>query len=70
MSKGKTIVTELRQAIRAAECRGVTRYRIAKISGLSQGMLSRFMAGENQPRLDTAGRLALAVGKRLVLVDS
>ena len=70
MSKScKSVADELRQAIAQAERRGVTRYRIAKETGLSQAMLSRFVAGENVPKLDTVERIAKAIGRRLVLVN-
>lgn len=61
------IVEELRSAVRHAERAGMTRYAIAKATGLSQAMLSRFMAGQNVPKLDTAERIARAVGRRLTL---
>lgn len=70
MSKRQNIVDDLRRAIRQAERRGLTRYAIAKRTGLSQAMLSRFMAGENAPKLDTAERIAKAIGRRLVLTDT
>ena len=63
----KGIVDDLRRAIAQAEKRGKTRYQIAQDTGLSQAMLSRFMAGENVPKMDTAERIASAIGRRLVL---
>jgi transcriptional regulator with XRE-family HTH domain len=70
MNRRTTIAADLRRAIKAAGRRGLTRYRIAKITGLSQGQLSRFVAGEIVPKLDTAEKIAAALGKRLTLVDS
>lgn len=67
MNAKTNIVNELRKAIAKSEKLGLTRYRIAKATGLSQAMLSRFMAGENVPKLDTAQRIAHAIGRRLVL---
>jgi transcriptional regulator with XRE-family HTH domain len=67
MSKQASIVAQLRKAIAQAERAGMTRYKLAQQTGLSQAMLSRFMAGENAPRLATAERIATAVGRRLVL---
>ena len=64
------IVEALRRAIRKAEKRGITRYRVAKETGLSQGQLSRFLHGEIVPKLDNAQRIAQAIGLRLVLADS
>lgn len=69
MSKHASIIVQLRRAIAQAERRGLTRYRIAQTTGLSQSMLSRFMAGENVPKLDTAERIAQAIGRRLTLAD-
>ncbi len=71
MSKRQaSIVQELQRAIRAAGKSGTTRYKIAKMTGLSEGALSRFMAGTRLPRIDTAERIAAAVGKRIVLADT
>ncbi len=68
MSKRQVnISAQLRKAIEQAERRGITRYAIAKQTGLSQGMLSRFMGGENTPKLETAERIAKAIGLRLAL---
>lgn len=65
--RSKSIADDLRRAIAEEEKRGVTRYQIAKSTGLSQAMLSRFVAGENVPNLNTAERIAKAIGRRLVL---
>lgn len=71
MSKKQlSIGDELRRAIRQAEKAGTTRYRLAKATGLTSGALSRFMAGDRAPTLDTAARIARGLGKRLALVDS
>lgn len=64
------IVQALRRAIKQAEKRGITRYQIAKETGLSQGQLSRFLHGEIVPKLDNAQIIAKAVGLRLVLADA
>lgn len=70
MPRVRTITDQLRTAIRQAERRGLTRYRISKLTGLSQSNLSRFLAGEYSLRLENAAKIAAAVGKRLSLVDS
>lgn len=70
MKRSKSIVDDLRRAVAQAQRRGVSRYRMAKDTGLSQAMLSRFMAGKTVPMLDTAQRIAQGVGRRLVLVDA
>jgi transcriptional regulator with XRE-family HTH domain len=60
--------TSLRNAIRDAESRGITRYRIAKVSGVDETNLSRIMAGQIVPRMDTAERIAAALGCSIQLV--
>lgn len=68
MPKRSTITEQLRAAIRQAEKRGVSRYRMAQISQVSQAQISRFMAGDIAPKLETAERIAEAIGNRLSLV--
>ncbi|MCC6421592.1 MAG: helix-turn-helix transcriptional regulator [Gemmataceae bacterium] len=71
MSKRKTsVAVELRKAIRAAERRGQTQYAIAKAAGVSPSVLARIARGENLPRLDTAERIAAAIGQRLTLLPN
>lgn len=60
-------MSQLKEAVRDAERKGTTRYRIAKKSGVSQAQLSRFVAGTVAPRLDTAERIARAIGRKLTL---
>jgi len=67
MAKTKSIAGELRAAIRAAEQRGVTRYQIAKTAGMRHIVLARVADGEAIPRLDTAEKIATAMGLRLKL---
>jgi hypothetical protein len=58
-----TLTDVLRGAI---ERSGVTRYRIAKETGVAEGHLGRFIRGEMSIRLDKADRLAAYLGLRLV----
>jgi DNA-binding phage protein len=60
---------QLLKAIRDAEKAGVTRYQISKLSGVSQGQLSRMMKLQQLPRLDTAERIAKALGMKLILIS-
>jgi transcriptional regulator with XRE-family HTH domain len=53
---------QVRKAIDAA---GVTRYRIAKETGLSESALSRFMSGERELSLPAVDRLAEYLGLSL-----
>jgi len=71
MSKSKGIVAELLAAIRAAEKTGLTRYRIAKLSGVDESQLSKLVKGRRIPRLDTAEKIVRAIGGRLsITVDT
>jgi transcriptional regulator with XRE-family HTH domain len=66
MSKSKpqpTLTDVLRGAI---ERSGLTRYRIAKETGIPEGNLGRFLRGDMSIRLDKADRLAAYLGLRLV----
>jgi transcriptional regulator with XRE-family HTH domain len=66
MSKTKpkpTITDVLRAAI---EQSGLTRYRIAKDTGIDEAGLMRFMRGETSLRLDKADVLAEYLGLTLV----
>jgi transcriptional regulator with XRE-family HTH domain len=65
MSKSKpqsTLTDVLRAAI---ERSGLTRYRIAKETGIPEGNLGRFLRGEMSIRLDKADRIAAYLGLRL-----
>lgn len=66
MSKSKpqpTLTDVLRAAI---ERSGLTRYRIAKETGIPEGNLGRFLRGNMSIRLDKADVLAAYLGLRLV----
>jgi transcriptional regulator with XRE-family HTH domain len=66
MSKSRpnpTLIDVLKTAI---EQSGLTRYRIAKDTGIAESNLSRFMRGETSLRLDMAGVLAAYFGLRLL----
>ncbi len=59
-----TIAEQLRRAI---ERSGKTRYRISQESGIAQAVLSRFVNGERDLKVDTADKLCAALGVRVVL---
>ncbi len=61
------IEEQLRQAILTA---GVSRYALSKASGVSQGVLSRFVHGERTVTMDTAARIAAALRLELTPVKS
>jgi transcriptional regulator with XRE-family HTH domain len=63
-SKPKTTMTDvLRDAIKQS---GLTRYRIADATGITEASLCRFMQGETSLHLDKADILAEYLGLRLV----
>ena len=73
MAKGKALVDRLKDEIRRAERRGITRYRIAQLTGLSEAQLSRMMnakPGKGIPRLDTAEKIAGAIGCKILIVGA
>jgi DNA-binding phage protein len=63
-----SISEQLRKAIAQAERRGITRYQIAKLAGMPQSQVGRVASGESVPTLDTAERIALAIGCRFSIV--
>lgn len=67
MAKRENIVEELRRAIRQAGEAGISRYQIAKATGLSQSTISRVMSSERGLSLDTAQLIAQAIGMRIIL---
>ena len=69
MSRRKNVADKLRAAIARAERKGMTRYRIAQVSGVSQCTLGRFVNDDDrQLRLDVAEAIAEAIGYRLDLI--
>jgi transcriptional regulator with XRE-family HTH domain len=56
---------QLRELI---EARGLSAYALAKLAGVDRAVILRFLAGERDIQLATAGRLAAALGLRLVEV--
>lgn len=64
-----SIAEQLRKAIRAAERAGITRYRVAQDTGISEAQLSRIVHGQIEPKLSTAERILSGIGKRLAIVD-
>jgi len=66
-----SVADQLRAAIREAEKRGITRYRIAKEAGLPHSTVSEFCNHpERQVRLDIAEKLARAIGARILFKAS
>jgi hypothetical protein len=70
MPKSKSLADRVRDEVRKAEGRGVTAYRLCKLSGVNDGTLCRFMRrsqGAKDPRASTLEKLAAAMGFRIVL---
>ena len=60
--KRQRLQDSLKAAIRQT---GKPLYRLAKESGVSQPIIYRFVSGERDIRLETADKLAAALGLRL-----
>lgn len=60
--KRKTMSDRLREAIKNS---GKTVYRISQESGVSHPVIFRFLSGERDIRLETAEKLAVALGLEL-----
>ena len=61
--KAKTDIQEqLRQAILDA---GISRYRLSKLTGVTQAVLSTFVNRKRSATMDTAAKLATALGLEL-----
>jgi transcriptional regulator with XRE-family HTH domain len=58
----KPITATLKAAITKS---GLTHYAIAKMTGVTAGQIDRFMSGERDLRLETAGQIAAALGLEL-----
>ena len=63
----KSIEDQLKAAIRHAESEGWSQYEIAKKAGIDRGQLTRLFSGTVHPRLDTAERIAKALGYQIIL---
>ena len=61
--KHKSLAEELRKAIRDT---GLSRYAISRATGVSEAVLSRFMAGKFNLSLANVERIADFLGLRLV----
>lgn len=49
---------------------GLTQFEVADLAGVSRAALQRLEAGSASTRLETLGRVAEALGCRVVLVDT
>lgn len=65
-SSTSTAKTDLSAALKQAiEQSGYSNYALSQLSGVSQGVLSRFTSGERDITLDTASKIAAALGAEL-----
>ena len=62
MMAGMSITSQLKRAIEQA---GVSRYVVCRRAQVDQGAVSRFMSGKRSLTLETADRLAEALGLEL-----
>ncbi len=62
----KQIIDTLR---RRAKAQGVTNYRLAARSGVSQATISRVFAGKSAPDVGTVVKLAASLGLRVEVVE-
>lgn len=60
--KPKAISDTLKAAIRSS---GLTHYAVGKLAEVSPAQIDRFMSGERDLRLETAAKLAAALGLEL-----
>lgn len=59
-------MSELAKSLRKAIIEsGMTHYSLGKVSGVDTAVIDRFVSGERDIRLETAGRIAEALGYRL-----
>lgn len=57
------LVAALRDAIVSS---GLSHYRIAKDAGITADIVSRFVSGERQMKIESAGRIAEVLGLELI----
>ena len=60
--KAPDIEDQFREAIRTS---GISRYRLSKLTGVSDGVLANFVNGKRSMTLTTAAKLAAALGLEL-----
>ena len=58
-----TITDQLKKAIRESE---LSNWKLAQVAKVDQGVISRFMAGERDLKLETAAKIVAALGMELV----
>ncbi len=58
-----TITDQLRESIKQSE---MSNWKLAQVAKVDKGLISRFMAGERDLMLETAAKIANALGMELV----
>jgi len=58
-----TITDQLKKAIRESE---LSNWKLAQVAKVDQGVISRFMSGERDLKLETAAKIVTALGMELV----
>lgn len=59
---------QLRAVIQRAGKQGISRYRLAKLAGVTEGQLSRLMNQKRDVRLSTAERIVEALGGEIKII--
>ncbi len=65
--KPTPIADQLRKAIALAEKRGITRYRIAQLSGVTERSVGLIASGARTPKIDTAEKIIKAIGGTMTI---
>ena len=58
-----TITDQLRESIKQSE---MSNWKLAQVAKVDKGLISRFMAGDRDLMLETAAKIANALGMELV----
>ena len=64
-SERHSLTYQLREII---ESRGLTAHGLGRLAGVDAGVISRFLTGQRDIRMETADRIAAALGLRLIEV--
>ncbi|HXI13713.1 MAG TPA: helix-turn-helix transcriptional regulator [Thermoanaerobaculia bacterium] len=62
-----SLIEEVVSAIRAAEAKGITRYRLSKDSGVDQAVISRLVSGETRVNVENLEKLCEALGLQVTV---
>ncbi len=63
---GLTIIEKIKEI---AQRKGISRYKISQLSGVSDGLLKRYWDGEVQPSIGNVEKILKALNCKLEIVD-